>query len=68
MNYPRHPQCSLGQLQPVQMDREQIKRQGWQEDGILVVDISDDRLTNFNRDMMTEIGNRLYGGREVKHG
>ncbi len=52
---------SLGRLQPVTMDVEATKRDGWQEQHILVVSENDDRLDFVEREIVRRIGNRLYG-------
>jgi hypothetical protein len=40
---------------------EDIKRDGWRELGILVVTISDRRLTWPEKEFLTLIGEKLYG-------
>lgn len=42
-------------------DPEQVKRDGWQTDGILVIAANDQRLDWPEREMVQQIGNRLYG-------
>ena len=34
----------LAKLQPQEVDFEQVKKRGWEQDGILVVNVNDDRL------------------------
>lgn len=51
----------LGRMLPESVDVERIKRDGWREDKILVVRLDDDRLDFVQRQMVMEIGNRLYG-------
>jgi len=41
-------------------DSETFKREGWQEMGILVVDVRDTRLTWPEREFVQQLGNRLY--------
>jgi hypothetical protein len=40
---------------------EQIKREGWQAQGVLVVDADDERLTWPERQLVRQLGDRLYG-------
>ena len=42
---------------------EQIKREGWQLQGLLVVDADDKRLTWPEREMVRQLGERLYGAK-----
>jgi hypothetical protein len=45
---------------------EQVKRDGWLEYGILVVDEDDQRLTWPERQLIRELGERLFGKRQPK--
>lgn len=51
---------------------EQVKRDGWHEQGVLAVSVDDDRLTWPERALVEQLGAKLYGkrqqGREVRHG
>lgn len=48
---------------------EDVKREGWREQGVLVVDTADNRLTWPERELILRLGERLYGKRqEVAHG
>ena len=51
---------------------EQVKRDGWHEQGVLAVSVHDDRLTWPERALVEQLGAKLYGkrpqGREVRHG
>ena len=51
-------------------DPEQVKREGWQEQGVLAVSADDDRLTWPERELVRLLGERLYGKREgeERHG
>jgi hypothetical protein len=51
-------------------DPERIKREGWREQGLLAVDIDDHRLTWPERELVRQLGERLYGKREgeARHG
>ena len=56
--------CALARLQPdPRPDPEQIKREGWRDQHILVVNASDERLDFIEREIVRRIGDRLYGGR-----
>lgn len=56
-----HYRCPLGRLQPSRPDPDAIKRDGWREQGILVVSAEDDRLDWVERELVKRIGERLYG-------
>jgi hypothetical protein len=53
-------------------DPEQVKRDGWQEQGVLAVSVNDHRLTWPERELVEQLGTKLYGKlpavREVRHG
>ena len=52
-------------------DPEQVKQEGWQELGVLAVSIDDHRLTWPERELIEQLGTKLYGPRpagEVSHG
>jgi len=51
-------------------DAEEVKREGWQEQGVLVVAETDHRLTWPERELVRQLGAKLYGARpqEVRHG
>lgn len=68
---PRGPRCPLGRVQPVPIDVEREKRDGWRRHGILVVTADDDRLTWPERELVSQLGAKLYGRRgntETSHG
>jgi hypothetical protein len=44
-------------------DPEDIKRQGWREQHILVVSEEDARLDFVEREFVRRLGERLYGGK-----
>lgn len=44
-------------------DPEQVKREGWQELGVLAVSIDDHRLTWPERELVEQLGTKLYGPR-----
>jgi len=51
---------------------EQVKRDGWIEQGMLAVSVEDDRLTWPERELVRQLGEKLYGRRdgerEARHG
>lgn len=53
--------CPLARLQPERPDAEKIKRDGWKEQGILVVSKDDPRLDMIEREFVRQIGDSLYG-------
>ena len=42
---------------------EEVKREGWREMGVLVVCTEDERLTWPERQLVRQLGEKLYGGR-----
>ena len=53
------------------MDVEADKRRGWHRHGILVVSADDDRLSWPERQLIDQLGAKLYGARrrnEARHG
>ncbi|MFN4014748.1 MAG: hypothetical protein ACK4JB_05410 [Reyranella sp.] len=47
---------------------EQIKRQGWQAQRVLVIEADDERLTWPEREMVRQLGERLYGRTQRQEG
>jgi hypothetical protein len=48
---------------------EEIKREGWREQKVLVVSETDPRLTWPERELVRQLGDKLYGYRkEARHG
>ena len=43
---------------------EEVKRDGWQEQGVLAVAVDDERLTWLEQELVRQLGERLYGKRE----
>ena len=41
---------------------EQVKREGWHEQGVLVIAADDERLTWPERELIRQLGEKLYGG------
>ena len=42
---------------------EEVKREGWREQGVLVVNPADPRLTWPERELVRQLGEKLYGMR-----
>jgi len=51
---------------------DEVKRQGWKEQGVLAVAVDDHRLTWPERELLRQLGEKLYGkrpeGQAVRHG
>jgi hypothetical protein len=43
---------------------ERVKRDGWREQGLLAVSLDDERLTWPERELVQQLGDKLYGKRE----
>lgn len=43
---------------------DQVKRDGWQEQGMLAVSVEDDRLTWPEKELIRQLGEKLYGKRK----
>ena len=68
---PQQPKSPLACMQGATIDAEGTKVFGWNRHGILVVSHHDDRLTCVERELVKNLGEKLYGqGRrqEVGHG
>lgn len=61
---PQPPRCSLGRLIAEPIDAETVKRDGWREQGILVVAREDSRLNLIEREFVRLLGEKLYGNRD----
>jgi hypothetical protein len=55
----------LGRHQPRSLAVEAAKRAGWREHGILVVAEQDPRLTWLERELIRQLGARLYDQRRI---
>ena len=42
---------------------DQVKREGWRETGLLAVSVDDERLTWPERELVQQLGEKLYGKR-----
>lgn len=49
-------------------DPEQVKREGWHEQGLLAVSLEDTRLTWPERELVRQLGEKLYGPRPSDEG
>lgn len=58
---PKPPTCALGKFVPSQMDVESVKREGFNNHGILVVAVDDQRLSWIERQVIDGVGRKLYG-------
>jgi hypothetical protein len=50
---------------------EKVKREGWHDQGVLAVSLNDERLTWPERELVRQLGEKLYGRRqaqEASHG
>lgn len=61
-----HYPSPLGRMQPNSVDLDAIKQSGWQEQHILVVSDSDERLDFIERQLIRRIGERLYGDKSKR--
>ena len=61
MNAPQPPRCTLARLIAEPMNKDAVKRDGWQQHQILVVALDDDRLGMIDREFVKQIGEKLYG-------
>ena len=43
---------------------DQVKKDGWREQGVLAVAIDDERLSWPERELVRQLGEKLYGKRE----
>jgi hypothetical protein len=49
-------------------DPDQVKRDGWREQGILAVSVDDERLSWPERELVRQLGEKLYGQRSSNEG
>ena len=53
-------------------DPDQVKRDGWREQGVLAVSVDDHRLTWLERTLVEQLGTKLHGkrrsGKEERNG
>ena len=43
---------------------DQVKREGWREQGVLAVAVDDERLSWPEQELVRQLGDKLYGKRE----
>lgn len=60
-------QSPLGKMQPTKIDLEKVKKEGWNREGILVVKIDDDRLSWPEKEIIKQIGNKIYNSKNKKN-
>ncbi len=47
---------------------EDVRREGWREQRLLAVSVDDDRLTWPERELVRQLGDRLYGSARMERG
>jgi hypothetical protein len=57
----------LAKLQNEKTDYEKIKKQGWEQNGILVINVDDERLSWPEKEIIKQIGNRIYQSKTKKN-
>jgi hypothetical protein len=63
----RELRSCLARHQPERIDAEEEKRTGWRRHGILVVSEQDPRLNWPERELVRQLGAKLYGRRSGGH-
>lgn len=48
-------------------DADEVKRDGWHDQGLLAVSLDDHRLTWPERELVRQLGERLYGARPTQN-
>jgi len=48
-------------------DADEVKRDGWHDQGLLAVSIDDHRLSWPERELVRQLGERLYGARPTQN-
>ncbi len=56
--------CNLGRIQAKKIDAEKIKRDGWNNDGIFVIKIDDERLSWPEKEIIKQIGDKIYNNKK----
>jgi hypothetical protein len=54
---------NLGRIQPKQIDAEKLKREGWNNDGILIIKADDERLSWPEKELIKQIGDKIYNNK-----
>jgi len=57
-----HPRGYGGERRPA----DDVKRDGWRDQGVLAVSVEDDRLTWPERELVRQLGEKLYGKRDTE--
>jgi hypothetical protein len=52
--------CNLGRIQPKEIDAEKIKREAFNNDRILVIKLDDERLSWPEKELIKQIGDKIY--------
>ena len=60
-------QSPLGKIQPTKIDLEKVKKEGWNKEGILVIKIDDERLNWPEKEIIKQIGNKIYNSKNKKN-
>jgi hypothetical protein len=60
-------QSPLGKMQLTKIDLEKVKKEGWNKEGILVVKIDDERLSWPEKEIIKQIGNKIYNSKNKKN-
>ena len=60
-------QSPLGKMQPTKIDLEKVKKEGWNKEGILVVKIDDEKLSWPEKEIIKQIGNKIYNSKNKKN-
>ncbi len=66
MNNQNPIRSNLGRIQPKQIDAEKLKREGWNNDGILVVKVDDERLSWPEKELIKQIGDKIYNNKNSR--
>lgn len=67
MSAPQPPRCTLAMLIAEPMNKDAVKRDGWQQHQILVVSLDDERLGMIDKEFVKQIGERLYGSKRNRN-
>ena len=67
MDMQKDYQSPLGKMQPTKIDLEKVKKEGWNKEGILVVKIDDERLSWPEKEIIKQIGNKIYNSKNKKN-
>ena len=50
----------------VRRDPDRVKRDGWRDQGLLAISIDDERLNWPERELVRQLGEKLYGPRQSR--